>query len=161
MALMRELIRGGIAGGAATWVMDLITTGVLEKQAPEVTEREQQAWPNGKPAIENAVDALEAKASIRLDERQRSLVTQCIHYGLGALPGAAYAVLRRRVPLLGAAGGMLFGVALWAVNDEFLNTKLGFAGPFDAYPMETHLRGLIGHTALGAATDTFIDALGG
>ncbi len=161
MSLKRDLIRGAIAGGAATWVMDLITTGVLEGQSREVTEREERARPNGKPAIENAVDTLEAKASIRLDEQQRNLVTQCIHYGLGAVPGAAYAVLRRRVPLLGAAGGMLFGAALWAVNDEFLNTRLGFAGPYDAYPMETHLRGLIGHTSLGAATDTFIDALGG
>lgn len=158
---MRDLIRGGVAGGAATWVMDLITTGVLKGQSPEVTQREEQAWPNGKPAIENAVDALESKASIRLDEKQRALVIQCIHYGLGAVPGAAYAVLRRRVPLLGAARGMLFGAGLWALNDEYLNTRLGFAGPFDAYPMETHLRGLIGHTTLGAATDTFIDALGG
>lgn len=158
---MRDLIRGGVAGGAATWVMDLITTGVLKGQSPDVTQLEEQAWPNGKPAIENAVDALESKASIRLDEKQRALVIQCIHYGLGAVPGAAYAVLRRRVPLLGAARGMLFGAGLWALNDEFLNTKLGFAGPFDAYPMETHLRGLIGHTTLGAATDTFIDALGG
>lgn len=158
---MRDLIRGGVAGGVATWVMDLITTGVLKGQSPEVTQREEQAWPNGKPAIENAVDALESKASIRLDEKQRALVIQCIHYGLGAVPGAAYAVLRRRVPLLGAARGMLFGAGLWALNDEYLNTRLGFAGPFDAYPMETHLRGLIGHTTLGAATDTFIDALGG
>ena len=47
------------------------------------------------------------------------------------------------------------------VNDEFLNTRLGLAAPFGAYPIETHLRGLVGHLVLGVATDTTIELLGG
>ena len=52
-------------------------------------------------------------------------------------------------------------MAVWAVNDEYLNTRLGLAGPFAAYPIETHFRGLVGHVVLGVATDTGISLLGG
>jgi hypothetical protein len=31
----------------------------------------------------------------------------------------------------------------------------------EAYPLETHWRGLVGHAALGVATDTTIELLGG
>ena len=40
-------------------------------------------------------------------------------------------------------------------------TKLGLAGPYSAYPIETHLRGLAGHVALGLGTETGIQLLGG
>ena len=161
MSMVGQLVRGGIAGGAATWVMDTVTTGVLARYPEELVERERRAWPNGKPAIENAVDRIESVLGRTLDDRQRGLVAQAIHWGLGIVPGAAYAVLRRRLPILGAARGVIFGATLFLVNDEYLNTRLGFAGPFDAYPMETHVRGLIGHTTLGATTDLFLDLLGG
>jgi hypothetical protein len=47
------------------------------------------------------------------------------------------------------------------VNDEVLNTWLGLAGAFDAYPAETHWRGLVGHVVLGITTDATVTALGG
>ena len=161
MSIFTDLVRGAVAGGAATWVMDTITTGVLARYPQQLVEREDKGRPNGKPAIENAIDSLEARLGTALDDRQRGLVTQAIHFGLGVGPGAAYGLLRRRVPLVGAARGLVYGATLWLVNDEYLNTRLGFAGPFDAYPIETHVRGFIGHTTLGAATDLFIDLLGG
>ena len=89
------------------------------------------------------------------------MALQAIHYGLGIVPGALYAVARNRLPLVGAAGGLLFGAALWALNDEYLNSALGLAAPFGAYPVETHVRGLVGHLALGGATDSILDLLGG
>lgn len=154
-------LRGAVAGTAATWLMDLVTTGLLEGQSAAAKAREEAARPNGKGAVENLVGQLEARFRLSLDERQRSLLMQVIHFGLGAGPGAAYAILRRRVPLLAAGNGLVYGVLLWAVNDEYLNTALGFAGPFEAYPLETHWRGLVGHAVLGVATDVGIDVLGG
>lgn len=159
-ASWRVATSGAIAGGVATWLMDVVTTGLMEGQGPEVREREEAARPNGKGAIENLIDQIEATTGRSLDEAQRSMLTQVIHFGLGVGPGALYAVLRRRVPLIGAGRGLAFGLLLWAVNDEYLNTRLGLAGPFDAYPLETHWRGLVGHVVLGMATDSGIDILG-
>jgi uncharacterized membrane protein YagU involved in acid resistance len=89
------------------------------------------------------------------------MVEQALHYALGVVPAMAYAVVRRRAPVVAAAGGLLFGAILWAINDEVLSTALGLAGPPEAYPVESHARGLIGHLTLGAATDTVLELLPG
>lgn len=159
--MIGQMLKGAIAGAAATWVMELVTTGMAEGQSVGVTKREEAAQPNGKGTVPNLVDRVDAKLGLALDEDAKAMVGQVVHYGLGIAPGAIYAVLRRRLPLIGAANGLFFGAALWAANDEYLNSMLGLSGPFGAYPMETHLRGLVGHLALGTATDTVLDLLGG
>jgi hypothetical protein len=87
------------------------------------------------------------------------MALQALHYGLGMGPGAVYGAIRDRVPLIGAGRGLLFGALVFAVNDEYLNTALGLAGPPSAYPASSHYRGLIGHLALGMTTDTLLDIL--
>jgi hypothetical protein len=154
------LIRGAIAGSVATWVMDLVTTSLYEAQPKEVTAREQAALPNGKSSVENLVDRIEALSGMQPGDRQRALLAQGIHYSLGAVPGALYVTMRRRVPLIGAGGGLLYGAALFLINDEWLNWRLGLAGPPQAYPPQTHFRGLVGHLVLGAVTDSVADLLG-
>ncbi len=49
---------------------------------------------------------------------------------------------------------------VWALNDEALNSALGLSGAFVDYPLQTHLRGAVGHVVLGIATDAGIDLLG-
>lgn len=153
--------RGAISGGVGTWLMDLVTSGLLQGQSKETTDREKAVQPNGKSSVANLVDRMEARSGSSFDDRQRTFLTQAIHFGLGIGPGALYALLRDRVPFLSAGRGLLFGLLLWAVNDEYLNVKLGLAAPVSAYPAETHWRGLVGHAVLGAATDVGIDVLGG
>jgi hypothetical protein len=157
---MTALVRGAFAGAVATWFMDLSTTGFLQGQSRDVAAREEAARPNGKGSVENLVDRIEGMSGLQLDARRRALLAQAIHYGLGVAPGAVYVAMRRHVPLLGAGGGLLYGAALFLVNDEWLNTQLGLAGPPEAYPLETHLRGLVGHLVLGAVTDSVADLLG-
>lgn len=158
-SLLGDATRGAIAGGIATWLMDLVTTGLLQSQSEETTAREEAARPNGKGALDNLIDRVEATTRLALDPQQRSLALQVVHFGLGIVPGALYGALRGRVPVLGARRGLAYGVLLWALNDEYLNTALGLAGPFEAYPLRTHWRGFVGHVVLGAATDAGIDIL--
>ena len=158
---MRDAFRGALAGAAAVWLMDLVTTALLDAQPRAVTEREEAARPDGKPAIDNLVARLEAAYEVKLTDEQRDGLVQLIHFGLGVFPGALYGLLRSRVPLLGAGNGALYGMLLFLVNDEYVNSRLGLSAPFGAYPIETHFRGLVGHLALGVATDTGIELLGG
>ena len=155
-----DAVRGAIAGGVATWFMDLVTTGMLDGQSRAVNAREAAAQPNGKSSVANLVDRVQALTGLRLTGKARQAAEQAVHYGLGIVPGAIYGVLRPRLRAIGAARGVLFGLTLFAVNDELLNTKLGLAGPISAYPAETHLRGLVGHAVLGATTDTGLSLLG-
>lgn len=159
--MIRDALRGAIAGAVATWCMDLITTAMYEVQAPEVTEREQAAQPNSKSSVANLVDRIEAETGFGVPAESRPMVEQAIHYGLGIAPGAVYGVVRRWVPFVRIGRGLAYGLVLFVVNDEYLNTKLGLAGPIAAYPPETHVRGLVGHAVLGLTTETGIQLLGG
>jgi hypothetical protein len=154
------LIGGAVAGGVATWLMDQVTTGIQAQQSAADGEREAAARPHGQSSVMNLVDRGSHLLGIGLDEPSRVAAANAAHYALGIVPGAAYAVLRGRVPVVGAGRGLLFGAALWAVNDELVNAALGLAGPPQAYPLSSHLRGLIGHLVLGVATDVGIDLAG-
>jgi uncharacterized membrane protein YagU involved in acid resistance len=156
-----SLIRGGVAGGVATWLMDRVTTGIQQQQSREDAERETAVRPNGQESVVNLVQLVERRAGLTLDEGSRSVVVTVVHYGLGVVPGAFYAAARRRMPGLAFGRGLLFGALLFLVNDEFLNTALGTAAPPQAYPASTHFRGLVGHLVLGAVTDVLVDAMGG
>ena len=160
MGLFLDLTRGAIGGAVGTYVMDVATTAVMQRQSASVNAREADARPNGKSSVENLVDRLEAVTGQRIPKDQRPMVEQAVHFGLGVVPGALYATMRR-APFGGATRGIALGLLLWALNDEYLNTRLGLAGPYDAYPPETHLRGLVGHLALGVTTDMTIHVLGG
>jgi hypothetical protein len=153
------LIRGAVARAAATWLMDVATTAVQKSQPAAHRRREQAAWPNGQPSVVNLIDLIADRLGVRLDQPSREAAAGVTHYALGAVPGALYAALRDRVPAIGAGRGLVFGALLWAVNDELINTGLGLAGPPMAYPLLTHIRGLIGHVVLGVGTDLGIDRL--
>lgn len=160
-SVLGNAVRGAIAGAAATWVMDLVTTTLLERQSPEDKAREQAVRPNDQSSVANLVDLLADRFDVDVTPESKATLSQVIHYGLGIVPGAKYGALRHRVPLLGAGGGLVYGALLWAVADEWLNAQLGLSAPPDAYPPATHLRGLVGHLVLGAVTNSGIDLLGG
>ncbi len=160
-SVIRDALRGAVAGAAATWLMDLVTTGMFEAQPRDVTAREEAARPNGKSSVANLVDQVERRTGLAVPNRRRPLIESAIHYGLGIVPGAIYGVVRRHVPVARLGRGLAYGLTLFAANDEFANTKLGLAGPIEAYPVESHFRGLAGHATLGVATETGIQLLGG
>ena len=161
MGLIGNATRGAIAGAAATWAMDQVTTVMLAVQAPEVTAQEEAARPGCKSSVTNLVDKVEAETGLMVPPRRRALVEQVVHYALGAIPGAIYGVCRRWIPFARSGSGLFYGLGVFAINDEYLNTKLGLASTPRAYPPETLLRGLAGHAVLGVATETGIQLLGG
>jgi hypothetical protein len=161
MGLIGNATRGAIAGAAATWAMDQFTTVMLAVQAPEVTAQEEAARPGGKSSVTNLVEKVEAETGLVVPPKRRALVEQVVHYALGAIPGAIYGVFRRWIPFARSGSGLFYGLGVFALNDEYINTRLGLASSPRAYPPETHLRGLAGHAVLGVATETGIQLLGG
>ncbi len=161
MGILFDLTRGALAGAAGTWVMDMLTTGIVSGQSAAAAETEKAAQPNGMPSVENLVDLASARSGIAIPDDRRAMVVTVVHYGLGVVPGALYAVLRKRLPVIGPINGLAYGALLFALNDEYLNTVMGLSGPPRAYPAETHLRGLVGHLALGVTTDATLAVLPG
>lgn len=157
--MLRDLIRGAVAGTIATWLMDQVTTSLMQGQSKAVTAKEKAARPDGKTSVELMLERIEETADVELNDDQRALALRVIHYALGAIPGALYVFARERIPGVGAARGLIYGALVFIVNDEWLNWRLGFAGSPGSYPTETHMRGLVGHLVLGGTTDVLADIL--
>ncbi len=141
--------------------MDQVTTSLAAGQSAEDRAREAEARPNGRSSTANLAALIAARVGVGLRDDELSMAATALHWGLGIVPAAAYGLLRDRIPLLGSGRGLAFGALLFLANDEAANTALGLAGPPDAYPASSHLRGLVGHLVLGGTIDTLIDVLGG
>ena len=150
--LGEDLLKGAIAGAVATLVMDRATTYLYQREGRRAREREDEAR-GGATAYEAAAEKGAALVGTRLTRAERQRGGSAIHWALGIGAGAAYAVLRRRLDLVGAAAGTAFGTAFWALMDEGVVPALGLTpGPF-AFPWQTHARGFLGHLTFGTVTD--------
>ncbi len=150
--LMTDSLKGAIAGAIGVWALDKVTWAMWDRTDPaNLRQEEQEARTRGMdPAHVIANEAAEAMGT-ELTPKQPHPAGIAVHYGLGVFPGVAYGALRHKIPALTAGGGTLFGLGLFLMQDEGLNPILGTSGGPTEYPMEAHVRGLVGHLVLGAA----------
>jgi uncharacterized protein DUF1440 len=142
--LIVDLIVGAAAGAAATWAMDSATTFLYERQSKKITKRENAAR-GGKLAVEVAAEKLGVDAAV-------------IHWSIGIGSGAVYGLLRNRSEYVGIGSGLAYGLAVYLLVDEGASTALRLSPPPNAFPWQTHVRGLAGHLILGAILDGVFDA---
>lgn len=148
----RDLVKGAIAGAVATYVMGKVTSYLYEHEDRDARWAEDEAR-GGRTAYEVAAEKAAAAAGTTLQTRQRQELGSAIHWALGIGAGAAYAVLRRRVQVLGRAAGTAFGTGFWAFLDEGLVPALGLTPGPTAFPWQSHARGFVGHLTFGTVTD--------
>ncbi len=146
-SLALDLLKGAIAGAAATWVMDVLTSALYDREDPEARRREDAAR-GGNPAYGAAAEKVAAAAGVSLTETELAAYGSGIHWLLGIGAGAAYGVLRGRVKRFGFAHGLGFGSAFWLLIDETLNPLLGLTPGPAAFPWQAHGRGLAGHLVI-------------
>jgi hypothetical protein len=158
--LAGDVLKGALAGLAATWVMGQVTGYLYEKEGKQAREVEDEAR-GGKTAYGVAAEKTARVVGMELGEEQRKQAGSAIHWVLGAGAGAAYGAMRHRVPAADLGNGLLFGTAFWAVIDEGANTALGLTPGPTAFPWQTHARGLVGHLVFGVVADTSLRLLDG
>jgi hypothetical protein len=105
---MRSAIDGSLAGLAATVPMTLAMEG-MHRQLPR---REQYKLPPRQITMRMAEFA---GIEDDLDEPERKTATLLSHFGYGAATGAIYGAVGQRL-LPGPAGGVAFGLAVWAAS---------------------------------------------
>lgn len=154
----RDLLKGAIAGAVATFVMGKVTAYMYEHEDPDA-RREEDAARQGRTAYEAAAEKVASSAGTALTPRRRREVGSALHWALGIGAGAGYAVLRRRVQVLGTTAGAAFGTAFWAFLDEGLIPTLGLTPGPRAFPWQAHARGFVGHLTFGTVTDGTIRLL--
>jgi hypothetical protein len=149
---VRVLLVGAAAGYAAGQVMDQATTWFYERQSDASKRREGELLPEGAPMA--SARKLAALVGAEPTDEQAGRIAKAIHQSLGQLYGVAAAALVRggMSPL---KAGLASGVAGLLLVDELANS-LFFTPPPQAYPVESHLRGVVGHLTFGATTGVLL-----
>ena len=152
------LIKGAVAGAAATWLMNQVTTRIYERESDEVKTRENHAR-GDQTAYASAAHELARISGVELSREQEARAGTAIHWATGVMAGIKYAIFRRYWPAITAGRGVPYGLAFYLVMDEGLNPLLGLTPGPAAFPWQTHARGAAGHVAFGAVNDGVLRAL--
>lgn len=153
-----DIVKGALAGAAATWLMTQATTWMYEHEGDETKQRENEAR-GDRSAYEVAAEKAAGLAGTEISKEQRAQAGLAIHWATGIGAGIVYALVRRRTPAAAVGKGLAFGTGFYLLLDELVNPLLGLTpGPL-AFPWQAHARGLGGHLAFGATTDLVLDGL--
>jgi hypothetical protein len=143
---IRTLFVGAAAGLVAGQVMDRATTWFYGRQSDESKQREQELLPEGAPIA--SARKLAGLIGIEPTEDQTGTIAETMHRSLGQLYGVVAASMTRR-GVNPVAAGLASGAGGFLLVDELAN-GLFFTPPPQAYPAESHLRGVVGHLTFGA-----------
>jgi len=156
--LSRGLVKGAIAGAAATWVMGQVTSYMYEHEDPEAREREDSAR-GGVTAYERGAGIAADAVGVELTEAGRRQAGTALHWATGVGAGALYGAVRELFPGISVGQGSGFGAAFFLAVDEGLVPILGLTPGPGAFPWQAHFRGLAGHLVFGVVADTVLDVL--
>jgi hypothetical protein len=151
-----DVVLGAVAGAAGVWVMDPVGWFMYDHEDPAALAQEHRARPGGRDVAHAVVAKVGELTGTDVSTGQPSAPGLAVHYGLGMVPGALYAIARNEVPALRAGNGALYGFGLFAMNDEVAAPLLGVASGPRAYPWQAHVRGLVAHVVLGIVTESVL-----
>ena len=158
-SVLKEMVKGAIAGSASVWMMDRVTEYMYRNEDSEAHKQEKKAQKGGKYVAFVAADKIANAMGTRMTDRQEYIAGKTVHYLLGAMPGALYGLLRHKVEGLDKGRGLLYGLGLFILMDELVAPLAGLSSGPLAYPWQAHARGLAGHLTVGATTDAAVRAL--
>ena len=150
-----DLAFGAAIGYCASRVMDRATTWYRERQGEASRRREDEVAPGGGLVLAGRVLAGVAGRAVTDEEAAR--IGLVVHRSLGVSYGiAAAALVRRGIGPLRA--GLIAGTAAFLLVDEGVNSAF-FTPPPRAYPVESHLRGIVGHLTYGVVAGALLAAV--
>lgn len=146
------LLKGSVAGVAASVALDQLDWYMWNNLDPETREKTRSVRPErldpGHVIARKVARAMGTDIEPKGPDNQHPAGV-AVHFALGMGPALAYAAMRDRTPALAAGGGTLFGLGLFLVHDEGLNTITGTGAKPQEYPWQAHARGLIAHLVYG------------
>jgi hypothetical protein len=157
-SLVRDVLKGAVAGAAATWVMGRVTTVMYDQEGREAREREDEAR-DGSTAYATAAEKGAKMAGMNPDKQSLQRAGNLLHWGLGIGAGAVYGAMRGRVLDADWKGSLQFGSSFFMLVDEVANPMLGLTPGPGAFPWQTHARGLAGHSVFGVTAEAVMRAL--
>lgn len=149
---------GAAAGVIGTVALDSVDWFLWDREDPASRRHTEEVRPRGEPPADVLVGRVENALGADVDERTHQKRGAAMHYAIGVVPAVGYALLRNRLPVEGVVRGALFGLGLWLVQDEVLNSATGLGAKPQDYPWQAHARGLAAHLAYGVTTELALNA---
>lgn len=137
------MMLGALIGYVSSRLMDQATTWFYAQQSDESKQREEEIAPGG-TLVQFGKQVGEAVGR-DLDDEGAGRVGLAFHRTMGVLYGIGTVALVKR-GMRPIAAGLTVGTAAFILVDE--GTEIS---NFSAYPVESHLRGVVGHGAFGLA----------
>jgi hypothetical protein len=158
--IFKGMLAGAVGGLVAAWTMNEFQKAwaAAEKQITGGQQGQQDGEKSGddtEDATTRTADrisqALQGRHLTRDEKKQAGPV---VHYAFGALMGAVYGASVEVNPAANALAGIPFGAILFAAADEVVLPVLGLSNKPAAYPLSTHVYGLVSHAVYGMTTET-------
>lgn len=149
---------GAAAGAFGVWALDRLDWWMWDHEDAASRARTTEVRPNGEPPAQALVTKVEEATGRGTSRETHELLSQLTHYSIGIAPAVGYALLRDKLPGRGVARGALYGLGLFAGQDEVLNAVTGLGAKPQEYPWQAHARGLLAHTLYGVVTELALTA---
>ena len=152
-SVLATALAGAAAGAVGTAALDSVDWFLWDREDPASKRQTEEVRPGGEPPADVLVGRMENAAGAQASERTHHRRGVAMHYAIGIAPAVGYALAREKLPVKGVAGGALFGLGLWLLQDELLNSVTGLGAKPQDYPWQAHARGLAAHLAYGVVTE--------
>ncbi len=139
----KSLLKGALAG---------LIGGLIATAAKTAAERVYPPRTHGEP--EPPAVMAEKLGQPKLETTQKKAVEESIHWGFGALAGAAYGVIAELYPQVTAKGGTTFGLALMTVTHEGALPALGLSATPEKQESREKRSEMATHVVYGVVCET-------
>ena len=139
----KSLLKGLVAG---------LIGGLVATAAKTIAERVYPPRTHGEP--EPPAVLAEKLAGHELAASRKTAAVETIHWGFGALTGAAYGALAEFYPAATAKDGAGFGMALASLTHEGALPAMGLSAPPEEQTTRERTSEIASHAIFGVVTET-------
>lgn len=139
----KSLVKGLVAG---------LIGGLVATAAKTLAEKIYPPRTHGEP--EPSAVLAEKIAGHELMKEEEAIAVETIHWGFGALTGAAYGALAEFYPGATAKDGAGFGMALASLTHEGALPAMGLSAPPEDQTLRERTSEMASHALFGVVTET-------
>lgn len=139
----KSLVKGLVAG---------LIGGIVATAAKTIVEKIYPPRTHGEP--EPPAVLAEKVAGRELTAGEEAVAVETIHWGFGALTGAAYGALAEFYPAATAKDGAGFGMALASLTHEGALPVMGLSAPKEEQTTRERTSEMASHAVFGVVTET-------
>ena len=151
----RGMAAGFLGGLVGAWAMNQYQglESKIKDNCSGDSGREKSSEGSEDATMKAAAWVVESVAGIKLSHEQKKAAGPIVHYGFGAVMGAAYGAVMERRQRSSSAGGAMLGMSLLLGADELAVPALGLSKSPSETPLASHTSAMAAHLVYGVTTE--------